>query len=277
MNHNDISGDFFANTSGLSSDISSGNSDGILSDIQFACSQDTCTNKDASNCAIKHANNHAKKHKFTNIMLITLAPVIIVGIFVLAAFGCAPSGSGGAGEAVSGSASTNNMASAEDDIVAASFSWSMQSDCATCHTSEASAASDSKHVQAAAHEALKCVSCHEQEAVLTKSHDGVSLTDKPATKPTVITVSEKTCIGCHGELADVAELTASSVALKDDQGKIVNPHQRPDGETHSNNPATCTSCHNNHSETLARDAKKYCASCHHRGIWQCGTCHEKRD
>jgi hypothetical protein len=103
----------------------------------------------------------------------------------------------------------------------------------------------------------------------------VTLADKPATKVTQLTVEEQTCIKCHGTLEEVAVRTAGSEALKDDQGLVVNPHQRPEGATHAENPVTCTSCHNNHSANLPKDAKKYCAQCHHRGVWQCGTCHEK--
>ena len=43
------------------------------------------------------------------------------------------------------------------------------------------------------------------------------------------------------------------------------------------NPATCTDCHNNHSKDLPKDAMKYCAQCHHRGTFECGTCHELRE
>jgi hypothetical protein len=152
----------------------------------------------------------------------------------------------------------------------------MQSDCATCHTTEAGDTDAASHPQAAAHNNLSCVECHTAEPVLSSTHEGVKISDKPASKVTELTVDEQTCIGCHGPFDEVALKTADSEALKDDQGTVVNPHQRPAGATHSENPASCTSCHNNHSSTLPRDAKKYCTQCHHRGIWQCGTCHEKR-
>ena len=54
----------------------------------------------------------------------------------------------------------------------------------------------------------------------------------------------------------------------------MNPHERPAGEKHDENPTTCTDCHNNHSKDLPKDAMKYCAQCHHRGTFECGTCHE---
>ena len=124
---------------------------------------------------------------------------------------------------------------------------------------------------------MTCVTCHTDEAVLAEVHDGIAMGDKPATKATVVTVDEATCIACHGDLSKVAALTADSTALTDDKGTVVNPHERPAGEKHESNPATCTDCHNNHSKDLPKDAMKYCAQCHHRGTFECGTCHELRE
>lgn len=78
-------------------------------------------------------------------------------------------------------------------------------------------------------------------------------------------------------MSEVAALTADSTALTDDKGTTVNPHERPAGEKHDENPTTCTDCHNNHSKDLPKDAMKYCAQCHHRGTFECGTCHELRE
>ena len=84
------------------------------------------------------------------------------------------------------------------------------------------------------------------------------------------------CTTCHNP-DDVKAATEGSTVLTDINGTVVNPHERPDGEAHDENPATCTDCHNNHSKDLSKDAMKYCAQCHHRGIFQCGTCHEIRE
>lgn len=157
--------------------------------------------------------------------------------------------------------------------------WTMESDCATCHTSEAESATDSACPQGTAHEAegITCVQCHTEEDVLSTEHADVKFGDKPATKAKVATVDPETCISCHGDMAEVAKLTKDSKALTDDKGTTVNPHERPAGEKHEANPATCTDCHNNHSKDLPKDAMKYCAQCHHRGTFECGTCHELRD
>ena len=68
-----------------------------------------------------------------------------------------------------------------------------------------------------------------------------------------------------------------STALTDDKGTTVNPHDVPSNEKHEENPATCTDCHNNHSKDLPKDSMRYCAQCHHRGTFECGTCHELRE
>ncbi|MDR3316394.1 MAG: cytochrome c3 family protein, partial [Coriobacteriales bacterium] len=190
------------------------------------------------------------------LFVITLTLSLMVGI--LALIGCAPkiaeSPSGGS---AGGASATGD--DTDDAQLNTPFAWSMSSDCSICHTTEASGTDETTHPQAAAHAAenIACVDCHTKQDVLTQAHAGVTLADKPATKVTTLTVDAQTCIDCHGTLEEVAALTVESQALKDDQGLVVNPHQRPAGERHIEVPSICTDCHNNHSETLARDAKKY--------------------
>lgn len=182
-------------------------------------------------------------------------------------------------EAKDDSKATKDTSKKSSGAKASASGWNMDIDCAGCHTKEAEKASDKKCTQGVAHESAKltCVSCHTDEEVLTEVHADVTADDKMPKKATVITVDPETCEGCHGDLETVAKLTADSEALKDDQGTVVNPHQIPEGERHSEMPATCTDCHNNHSTNLAKDAMKYCAQCHHRGRFECGTCHEIRE
>ena len=191
--------------------------------------------------------------------------------------GCAPQG---ASEAPAQQAQEQGQdASDASALDGQPVNWTMGSDCAMCHTSEAASATDSACPQGTAHEAegVTCVQCHTQEDVLSTEHADVKFGDKVATKATVATVDPATCESCHGTLADMAAKTAGSTALTDDNGTTVNPHERPAGQKHEENPATCTDCHNNHSKDLAKDAQKYCAQCHHRGVYECGTCHELRD
>ena len=180
-----------------------------------------------------------------------IAAVLAVAALTGTLMGCAPSApasdSNGSGTAA---APAEQEAGGDDAMAGQPVNWTMESDCVTCHTAE---------------------------AVLAEVHDGIAMGDKPATKATVVTVDEATCIACHGDLSEVAALTADSTALTDDKGTVVNPHERPAGEKHEANPATCTDCHNNHSKDLPKDAMKYCAQCHHRGTFECGTCHELRE
>lgn len=208
-----------------------------------------------------------------------LGAILLVALVIGMLTGCSPKapaaseGNGGA------AASTEASADAEDPMANQPVNWTMESDCATCHTTEAASATDSACPQDVAHEAegITCVQCHTDEAVLSTEHANVTYADKPASKATVDTVDPQTCISCHGDLDEVAKLTADSTALTDDKGTTVNPHERPKGERHDEVPATCTDCHNNHSKDLSKDAMKYCAQCHHRGVFECGTCHELRE
>ena len=155
--------------------------------------------------------------------------------------------------------------------------WTMESDCSLCHTVEAEGAADPACPQAKAHEAQVCGDCHTMESELSNAHADVKFGDKAPTKATAVTVDPQSCIDCHGSMEEMAAITASSTALTDSNGVTVNPHERPEGSKHDEHPATCTDCHNNHSRDLPKDAMKYCAQCHHRGVFQCGTCHELRD
>lgn len=214
---------------------------------------------------------------FAAIIAAVLAVAALTGMLM----GCAPSApaSDSNGSGSNSAAPAEQEASGDDAMAGQPVNWTMESDCVTCHTAEAASATDSACPQGVAHEAegVTCVTCHTDEAVLAEVHDGIAMGDKPATKATVVTVDEATCIACHGDLSEVAALTADSTALTDDKGTVVNPHERPAGEKHEANPATCTDCHNNHSKDLPKDAMKYCAQCHHRGTFECGTCHELRE
>ena len=207
-------------------------------------------------------------------LMAVLGAVVALTALMACLMGCAPQAKPAASD--SGDAATEESA---DPMAGQPVNWTMESDCATCHTVEAASATDAACPQDVAHEAedITCVQCHTQEDVLTTEHADVKFGDKPASKATVDTVDPATCISCHGDLAEVAALTADSTALTDDKGTTVNPHERPAGAKHEENPATCTDCHNNHSKDLPKDAMKYCAQCHHRGVFECGTCHELRD
>ncbi|MEG2477670.1 cytochrome c3 family protein [Gordonibacter sp.] len=214
---------------------------------------------------------HTLTHDRRIALLAGIVLTMVLAAVLSLAVGCSPKASTEAP-----AKSEQNSASSMDGQP---VNWTMQSDCATCHTSEAASPQDAACVQAVAHEAegVTCAQCHTDESTLSTSHTSVKFGDKPATKPTVVTVDEQTCVSCHGSMQDMAAKTVDSKALTDDNGVTVNPHERPAGQAHEDNPATCTDCHNNHSKAVEKDAMKYCAQCHHRGTFQCGTCHELRE
>lgn len=210
------------------------------------------------------------------IVVAVLGAVLALAALMACLAGCAPQPKA---ESTESGEATAEQAGDDDPMAGQPVNWTMESDCSTCHTTEAESATDEACPQGVAHEAegITCVQCHTDEAVLSDEHADVKFGDKPATKATVDTVDPSTCISCHGDLTEVATLTADSTALTDDKGTTVNPHERPAGKKHEENPATCTDCHNNHSKDLSKDAMKYCAQCHHRGTFECGTCHELRE
>lgn len=218
---------------------------------------------------------HAADRRLVVLAVLGVVLALTAAMWTLA--GCAPKAESEApaesGQQAEGSGSG---ASAMDGQP---VNWTMESDCSMCHTSEAESATDAACPQAKAHEAegVACAQCHTDEGTLSAEHADVKFGDKPASKPTAITVDPATCESCHGTLEDMAAKTADSTALTDDKGTTVNPHERPAGEKHEENPATCTDCHNNHSKDLPKDSMRYCAQCHHRGTFECGTCHELRE
>ena len=128
-----------------------------------------------------------------------IAAVLAVAALTGTLMGCAPSApasdAGGSGTAA---APAEQEAGGDDAMAGQPVNWTMESDCVTCHTAEAASATDSACPQGVAHEAegVTCVTCHTDEAVLAEVHDGIAMGDKPATKATVVTVDEATCIAC---------------------------------------------------------------------------------
>ena len=204
-------------------------------------------------------------------VLAVLGAVLVLTAALWSLVGCAPKEAPAPSE--------QDEAAAASPLDGQPANWSMDSDCAICHKTEAASELDDACPQGVAHKAegVTCVECHTEADTLATAHADVKLGDEPASKVTVETVDPATCESCHGTLEEVAALTTGSTALTDDNGTTVNPHARPSSEKHDANPLTCTDCHNNHSTDLAKDAQKYCAQCHHRGVYECGTCHELRE
>ncbi|MEG1253341.1 MAG: cytochrome c3 family protein [Raoultibacter sp.] len=212
-------------------------------------------------------------HTSTDKRLVVLALVALVlalAAVLFFAVGCAP-------KEASAPADGAQKTEKADPLAGQPANWTMKSDCASCHTTESATMTDTSCPQGALHKEQTCISCHTEEPILQTAHADVKLGDKAASKATVASVDPQTCITCHGTMEEMAAKTLDSKALTDDKGLTVNPHARPAGERHAETPAVCTDCHSAHSKTLEKDAMKYCAQCHHRGVFECGTCHELRE
>lgn len=187
--------------------------------------------------------------------------VALAGIVALA--GCAPQAEGEPDAAGAPSAG------AEQKVEAAA--WSPDADCAACHAKEASSAEEAGCL-AQAHMQLgrACADCHADEQALASVHEK-SASGTPATKLKATEVADEACLACHESREAVAAKTAD-VALEDDRGTAVNPHALAPSPDHD--AIECTSCHVSHETRPAlEEAQGTCASCHHAGVFECGTCH----
>ena len=183
------------------------------------------------------------------------------------------------------------------------FAWTAESDCAGCHEAEVGSfvgdeASSETRAQdtadaartagdeaapclATVHAALveNCAVCHDDEAGLAKAHAKVKGdgTDKQPKKLRRTAVDPQVCLACHGDLADIAKATEGLAVLTDKDGTTVNPHSLP--KTAEHDSLTCGTCHKLHgegsllTEAMGKTAADTCLSCHHAGVYACGTCH----
>lgn len=184
-------------------------------------------------------------------------------------------------------------ASAETDYV-----WSGELDCTECHAAQtaslvwedpAQAEADEKDadkaetveaqtsttdVYAARHATqfgLACITCHVDDAKLEKGHKRLN-SGKEATKLKKTKVTDDVCLSCH-KAEQLAEATEDCQILTDSKGTVANPHSLPDS-TSSHAEIACVQCHSAHDGArTAENATAVCASCHHSGVYECGTCH----
>lgn len=182
------------------------------------------------------------------------------------------------------------------------YKWSMDLDCALCHAKEAAvlgltgaaeegtadgakadagmtdeelgsahttevAAYARMHVQ---NFKFECTTCHIESEGLEKAHKKLN-SGKEATRLKRSTVDDSVCLTCH-QPEKLVEATADYTGLTDTKGTTVNPHELPKVENHKT--IQCVDCHQVHSEkAITETAIAVCNSCHHAGVFECGTCH----
>ncbi len=179
---------------------------------------------------------------------------------------------------LSASSSSSSKKSGSSDSAQASDAsdgdtFTMDADCASCHEKAAKKMADEGYT-GELHQALSCVSCHDNEEELTAAHSS-KYSAKQASRVVALnktTVDEELCFTCHGDQETLAEATADLTLLTDKNGTCVNPHDLPDIENHSK--ITCGSCHKMHDDkTSAEAAQNTCINCHHENVYECYTCH----
>jgi len=189
---------------------------------------------------------------------------------MLVAWGCAPR---------TGGDSTVDPVETEDQY-AVDFTWAPESNCVVCHKTEGDLL---LQTEAAAHineQGNLCVDCHDP-AEISGLHAGKTSESKTPIRLMKTEVPEEACLasGCHIK-SDLVAKTASTTALTDREGTVVNPHDLPDNEFHQNPlNVTCVNCHTMHKETVIQeDAYNFCTGgCHHDQVFKCGEyCHQQR-
>ena len=159
--------------------------------------------------------------------------------------------------------------------------WSMETDCAACHTHE-SATSTSENSLHSTHNDMSCTSCHSQEDRLATVHRKMSADISKLRRLKRTSISEDGCIACHGSWEELSNLTKESTLIRDIEGLIVNPHivRTELNATNQHDRVTCTTCHQMHTDrvhnpdtTLEATANGVCETCHHAQVYTCGTCH----
>lgn len=115
----------------------------------------------------------------------------------------------------------------------------------------------------------QCTVCHGDTDALTEVHVNAKGTTRQRSARLKNAVNNEACLACHGSYEELAEATADSIALTDERGRSVNPHDIPQVPGHDD-PVACTSCHAVHKEY---EPIRYCTGCHHEGGFECNTCH----
>ena len=157
------------------------------------------------------------------------------------------------------------------DAPAVQVAWSADGDCTVCHTKEGDSMGT---IPCAAGGEADCVMCHTDTSALETVHADATTDSKMPKRLKQTEVAAESCESCHGTTEELAAATADSTVLTDSKGTTVNPHDLPANDRHSE--IVCADCHNPHDGTPQETGPKACATCHHAGVYECGTCHEEK-
>lgn len=173
--------------------------------------------------------------------------------------------------------SDSDDAGAGEVIEVGDFIWSTEKDCSMCHERSAASLAMLSCEAAQGDPNTTCITCHADAEGVAAAHDGVTLSDTAGDSRGLkkSEVPQNACLTCHDQ-GDLIVAAADVTDLTDANGFTANPHAvttqyNVDG---AHNAATCTSCHNMHSEdATAKTAGTYCRNCHHKDVYECYTCH----
>jgi hypothetical protein len=211
-------------------------------------------------------NTRARQRRLRSRHLVAVGMLAVVTALTIVSAGCTPRQAGegtAAGGATDGSTTMPSV----------TVQWSPETDCSSCHNKQAATQQDSL-TAAGIHQAVGtgCMGCHDDETALAKVHVDVVAGPVNVKRLKATSVEPETCVtsGCHSDGAEWMAATASSTMLTDYNGRVVNPHDLPTSERHSE--LTCSSCHAGHQEF---DPMAACLTCHHMETFEpCSKCHE---
>lgn len=119
---------------------------------------------------------------------------------------------------------------------------------------------------------MDCASCHTDTSGLEKVHEGAAAGEVEVKRLKKTAIEDSTCLSCHDQ-ETLKTLVSEESYPQDINGLKVNPHDMPVTAGHEGE-GSCISCHEGHGEEpIAETSEKYCFSCHHEEVFQCGTCH----
>lgn len=170
------------------------------------------------------------------------------------------------------------VAGGDSEEPAAPVEWSMEVDCATCHTTEGESSADANCL-ASQHASQNCITCHVDQEAMTEVHAAQGTSDKMPKKLKKTAVDNEVCLGCHGgTLENFVSETSDVPPVVDENGTETNPHQAVAAEHHFKDgemQVACSGCHSMHKAESAEDMSyRACITCHHAGVFECYTCHE---
>lgn len=210
---------------------------------------------------MKKDESRGSNRKRQGIALAVIASVALLALALLPLIGCAPQNA---------SSDTLQQGSTENTDQETTITWSADMDCATCHLAEDESRNNSACL-ASRHEAETCTTCHTASTSLEETHASATATGTmPAKLSKKNTISDETCLNCHGTWEELADKSVDVTVFTDANGTVANPHALDRSGDHQ--IITCITCHTMHKEQ--EDQMNTCLSCHHEDVFECYTCHE---